>query len=217
MLAALERDEFLRDRDRAFAALDRGDYDAFIAMYHRTVEHLGARLDEIRVQALRAHDAAAYDDAARFCLELSHAFHQRRRAYRRIEEAEPGQGQHMASSVLRPLPDILAAVERGDVAAIDVIGGDVDAAMGEEMMQVHLRLHSEAEQVLLAGHHRSRDGVRLGLGLRRALPDEARDELTQRLRRDPITPTRAEVAELLSAVARYNAAHTPPIAVSSAV
>jgi|GEM_PF-2087390 len=215
MLTATERDALLRDRDLAFANLDHGDYDAFIALEHRTIERVRARLDEIRVQALQAHDATHYDDAAQFCLALSYAFHQRRRAHLGIQEAEPEQGQPIRASIVYPLPDILAVVDRGDVAAIEIAEEGVDSATGEELRSVHLRLHPKAERALAAQHGTS-GGAPLGLGLRRALPDETVDELTRRLSNDPSMPTRAEVVELLSAVARYNDGHTPPILVSTA-
>ncbi len=216
MLTALERDEFLRDRDRAFATLDHGDYDTFMALYQQAGERTRARLDEIRAQALRDHDATHYDDAARFCIELTHAFHQRRRAYRGITEAAPVQVQASWSAVLHPLPVILAVVERGDVAMVEVNDRGVDAATGDTMLSVDVRLRPEAERALTA-EQRPRNGIPMGLGLRRALPDEAMDDLTRRLRRDPTTPTRAEVAELLHAVEAYNASHNPPIAVSGAL
>jgi len=215
MLTATERDALLGDRDLALANLDHGDCDAFIALYHRTTERVRVRLDGIRAQALQAHDATDYDDAAQLCVALSYAFHQRRRAHLGIQEVEPGQGQHTRTAIVYPLPDILAAVGRGDVAAIEVAAMGVDSATGEELRSADLRLHPEAERAL-AAQHGTPESAELGLGLRRALPDETVDELTRRLSSDPSTPTRAEVAELLSAVARYNDGHTPPMLVSTA-
>ena len=53
-------------------------------------------------------------------------------------------------------------------------------------------------------------------GLHRALAGDAADELTRRLRGEPTGPTRPEVEEVLPAVVRYKATHTPPILVSGA-
>jgi len=101
------------------------------------------------------------------------------------------------------------------ISAREPDAGGEDSATGEELRSADLRLHPEAERAL-AAQHGTPESAELGLGLRRALPDETVDELTRRLSSDPSTPTRAEVAELLSAVARYNDGHTPPMLVSTA-
>lgn len=85
---------------------------------------------------MQAHDATDYDDVAQFCLALSYAFHQRRRAHLGIQDAKPEQSQPIWTAIIHPLPDIHTAVKRGDVAAIEVAEVGVDSVTGEELRAV---------------------------------------------------------------------------------
>ncbi len=216
MLTDQEKERLLHDRERAFTALDTGDYLTFKAMCLEVMGRLGTRLEEIRLEALLEHDATHYDDAARFSTTLSYGFHQRHRAYRGQPQREPIKGEAPRSAVVYPLPVLLEHIARGHVMTVEVTDAGVDTRTGEELLSVYLGLRPEAERALPNYNRRADTAIPWGLALRRALPHKSADELTRRLRRDPETPTRADIAELLHAVETYNVTHTTPIVVSTA-
>jgi len=213
MLTDQEKGRLLHDRERAFTALDHGDYVTFKAIYLEVMDDMHTLLEEMRLEALREHHATPYDEAARFSITLGYSFDQRDRAHRGQPTGEPVTATAYRSAIVYPLPVLLEYIARGDVVTVEINDGGVDTRTGEEMLSVHLSLRPEAERALTNFDRRADGAIPLGLALRRALPDESADELTRRLRRDPETPTRTDIAELLHAVETYNTTHTPPISI----
>ncbi len=215
MLTDQHKEAALRARAQATVALQNDDLASFDSIRSTTLHALHERLDEIRQQAIQADDATEYDAAARFCLEVSDAFHQQRQAYVGAPPPQRGESHSLGSGPMYPLPTILAMVERGEVASVEVHDWGLYDPPQPDVLHVQMRLHPAAEEAEFARRGRRSDGP-YRVSLLRTPPSgaELMSETVRRLSRLPISPTRDEVNDLLRAIEAYNATHEPSITVT---